>query len=211
VRNLNRQSKRRVLLLVLVALLVAVAALASSLRSSAQARVSSAKTPGVSMIATDGTPVTLTAKANARLSAVGITHAYLLGTEAGRSYYKFVKQDGSLCYGVSAVTNPDPPGMVICLNSETVPPVLDFSVYQSDGGASGLSVWRLEGLVNSSNVARIDLLGAGGQVAASVPVANGVYYDQFASPVPVSAIEHVDASGNVVAKTAVPQAPTTSP
>jgi hypothetical protein len=209
VRKLRGHTKQ-VLLLVGIALVVAVA-LASSLRSSAQARVSSDSVARGSAVPTDGTPITLSPTANARLAVVGITQSYLLGTHDGRSYYRLVKRDGTLCFGVGAVTNPNSPGSVICLNSETVPPILDFSVYQKGADDPSLSVWRLEGLVTSPDIARVDVIGLDGGVSASVPVVNGVYYKQFASAIPVTAIERIDVNGNVVSKTVLSATPSTSP
>lgn len=161
-----------------------------------------------SSIARGGTHLSRAATAQMKLQRRDTSDVFLLSTAQGRSYYRLVRDDGTLCYGVGPAGSPKGPDTVECF-PDGPPAVIDFSVYEQSVTDPAIHVWRLEGLVNSGDVTRIGIVPADGSPAIDVPVVNNVYYLPAPPQTQVAEVDAYNSQGAVVSSSKIGPGPAT--
>ena len=191
---------KRWILVVAVVVAVAAGAILALGRSGTASATSS--------IAHGGTRLSRAAKAQMKLRRSDIKDVFLLSTAEGRSYYRLVRDDGTLCYGVGPAGSPKGPDTVECF-PDGPPAVIDFSVYEQSVTEPAIHLWRLEGLVNSGDVTRIGIVPADGSPVVDVPVVDNVYYLAVPPQTQVAEVDAYDSQGAVVSSSKIGPGPAT--
>lgn len=154
-----------------------------------------------SVLATRGTPIPLASLPQKLLAHSGFQRAYLLATSHGRSYYRLLRSH-RVCFGVGNAGSRRTLGMIRCYLPGALPPLIDFSVWESSRSNPRLHAWRLEGLA-SDRVARLEILRANGRPIAGPPVVRGIYYDASPPKTPVRWFVAYGSRGHILSRVSI--------
>jgi hypothetical protein len=139
-------------------------------------------TPGGEMtqISNDGQPMDASPSQRHELENVGAISASRLATRDGRTFYRLLRSDGSVCYAVNSTSDPDRIGSTTC---PAVPgsfpsshlPVLDLTVFESTSHVLGdTHVVASQGFA-ADGVTTVALLDQNGKAVARARASDNVY------------------------------------
>jgi len=144
-------------------------------------RVATGSSPGgeLARISNEGETVAVGSGQRAELQNVGAVAAARLAMRNGRTFYRLLQPDGTVCYAIDA-TGGDHVGNTTCPTAGTAfptpsDPVLDLSIFESTSHARGEEhVVAAQGFA-ADGVKTVTLLDGGGRVIARDRVSGNVY------------------------------------
>jgi hypothetical protein len=138
--RLRRRMNRRIVLVAAAGVVVAAAIAVPLLVGSG----ATGSTPGgdLAQMSNHGQPIDATPGQRKELETVGAVRAARVASRSGRTFYRLVRADGSICYAVDRTNDPDRIGNTSCpsvAGSFPSPgqPVLDLSVFESTSHVPG--------------------------------------------------------------------------
>jgi hypothetical protein len=163
--------------LLVAAVLVAATALVVLLRGT----TATGSPPGgaLAQISNEGQPIALGAGQQHEADNVGGVAAARLATRAGRTFYRLLRPDGTVCYAVDVVGG-DHVGNTDCPEPATIfptatTPILDFTIFESTSHVPGAEhVLSAQGFA-ADGVKSIALLDRSGRVVAQDRTSGNVY------------------------------------
>jgi hypothetical protein len=139
-------------------------------------------TPGgeLAQMSNDGQPIDASAGQRQELENVGAISASRLAVRDGRTFYRLIRSDGSVCYAVNSTSDRDRIGNTSCPAAPTsFPsvglPVLDLTVFESTSHVLGdTHVVASQGFA-ADGVTTVALLDQNGKAVARARASDNVY------------------------------------